>query len=154
MNLRFNHFPIHVQMHKGANLALALRSRSTQNHNLFILGPGTPMLYTKFQGHRPSSFREDFEGVFAYMGVAAILVMWPRPFVQTFVPKTLRRHMKFGFNRPNVLRGEDVWKCGRRRASDDDGPQSCYKLTLWAFGSGEQTTQLNIKFKSRMSYNA
>ena len=27
-----------------------------------------------------------FEGFLPYMGVAAILVMWPRPFIQTFFP--------------------------------------------------------------------
>ena len=32
-----------------------------------------------------------------------------------------------------------VWKCGRRRT--DDGPLVYYKLTLWAFGSGELKKQ-------------
>ena len=30
-----------------------------------------------------------------------------------------------------------VWKCGRRRTTTDSGPLVYYKLTLWAFGSGE-----------------
>ena len=48
------------------------------------------------------------------MGMAAILVMWPGPFEQTFVPKFLRSlHMKFEFNWPSGFRGEDVWNCGQ-----------------------------------------
>ena len=44
------------------------------------------MLHTKSQGHQPSGFGEDFLGVLPYMGLAAILVMWPGPFEHTFVP--------------------------------------------------------------------
>ena len=39
-----------------------------------------------------------------------------------------------------------VWKCGRRRT--DGGPLVYYKLTLWAFGSGEL-----IKQKHKYIYN-
>ena len=36
------------------------------------------MLYTKFQGNQPSgSGEEDFLSFLPYMGMAAILVMWP-----------------------------------------------------------------------------
>ena len=36
------------------------------------------MLHTKFQGNRPSgSGEEDFLRFLPYMGMAAILVMWP-----------------------------------------------------------------------------
>ena len=46
-----------------------------------------PMLHTKFLGHRPfGSGEEDFLRFLPYMGMAAILVMWPGPFEQTFVP--------------------------------------------------------------------
>ena len=46
-----------------------------------------PMLHTKFQGHRPFGSREeDFLRFLPYMGMAAILVMWPGLFEQTFVP--------------------------------------------------------------------
>ena len=48
-----------------------------------------PILYTKFQGqgHRPfGSGDEDFLMFLPYMGIATILVMWPGPFEQTFVP--------------------------------------------------------------------
>ena len=48
-----------------------------------------PMLHTKFQSHRPFGSREeDFYGVLPYMGMVAILVMWPGPFEQTFVPSS------------------------------------------------------------------
>ena len=46
------------------------------------------MLHTKFQGHRSSgSGEEDFLRFLPYMGMAAMLVMWPRPFEQFFFPK-------------------------------------------------------------------
>ena len=45
------------------------------------------MLHTKFQGHRPFGSREeDFLKFLPYMGMVAILVMWPGPFEQIFVP--------------------------------------------------------------------
>ena len=41
------------------------------------------MLHTKFQGYRPfDSGEEDFLKFLPYMGMAAILVMWPGPFEQ------------------------------------------------------------------------
>ena len=53
--------------------------------NLVILEH--PMLHTKFQGHRSfGSGEDDFLRFLPYMGMAAILVMWPIPFEQTFVP--------------------------------------------------------------------
>ena len=45
------------------------------------------MLHTKFQGHRSiGSGEEDFLRFLPYMGMAAMLVMWPRPFEQLFFP--------------------------------------------------------------------
>ena len=41
---------------------------------------------------------------------------------------------------PNGFRDIQVWTCGRRRRRTDDGPLVYYKLTLWAFGSGELKT--------------
>ena len=35
------------------------------------------MLHTKFRGNRPAGSGEDFNGFLPYMGVAAILVIWP-----------------------------------------------------------------------------
>ena len=45
------------------------------------------MLHTKFQGHRSIGSGEDFLRFLPYMGMAAMLVMWPRPFEQLFFPK-------------------------------------------------------------------
>ena len=43
------------------------------------------MLHTKFQGHWSiGSGEEDFLMFLPYMGMAAMLVMWPRPFEQFF----------------------------------------------------------------------
>ena len=45
-------------------------------------------LHTNFQRHQLiSSGEEDFLRFLLYMGMAAILVMWPRPFEQFFFPK-------------------------------------------------------------------
>ena len=47
------------------------------------------MLHTKFRGNPPAgSGEEDFEGFLPSMGVAAILVMWPRCREQNFVAPT------------------------------------------------------------------
>ena len=46
-----------------------------------------PVVHTKFQGHRPFGAEDkDFLRFLPYMGMAAILVMWPGTFEQTFVP--------------------------------------------------------------------
>ena len=46
------------------------------------------MLRTKFQGHWPTgSGEEDFLRFIIYMGMAAMLVMWPRQFEQFFFLK-------------------------------------------------------------------
>ena len=45
------------------------------------------MLHTNFQGHWPfGSKEEDFLRFLPYMDMAAILVMWHRPFQQSFIP--------------------------------------------------------------------
>ena len=45
------------------------------------------MLHTKFQGHRSiGSGEEDFLRFSPYMGMAAMLVMWPNSFVLIFIP--------------------------------------------------------------------
>ena len=49
----------------------------------------SPMLHTKIHENRPiGSGEDDFEGFLPYMGMADILVMWPRCREQTFVPPT------------------------------------------------------------------
>ena len=88
------------------------------------------MLHTKFQGQRSiGSGEEDFLRFLPYMGMAAILVMWPGPFEQIFVsPDPWRLHMKFGYNWPSSFRGEVVWNCWRTTTDDDDGACLYYKL--------------------------
>ena len=51
-------------------------------------------------------------------------------------PTLVMLHIKFDLGWPTGFRDIQVWKCGRRRRTDD-GPLLYYKLTLWAFGSGE-----------------
>ena len=47
------------------------------------------MMHTKIQGHRLfGSAEEYFFKFLPYMGMAAILVMWPGPFEQIFVPRS------------------------------------------------------------------
>ena len=43
------------------------------------------MLYTKFQGHQPFGSKDDFWMFLSYMGMAAILVMCPKPFEVTSI---------------------------------------------------------------------
>ena len=50
-------------------------------------------------------------------------------------PPIVMLHIKFDQDWPTVFRDIQVWKCWQRRT--DDGPLVYYKLTLWAFGSGE-----------------
>ena len=58
-------------------------------------------------------------------------------------------HIKFDQDWPAGSRDIQVWKCWRRRTTTDtdgrrrtdDGPLLYYKLTLWAFGSGELKTK-------------
>ena len=54
-------------------------------------------------------------------------------------PTPVVLHIKFDQDWPSRFRDIQVWKCGRRRRRwwTDDGPFVYYKLTLWAFGSGE-----------------
>ena len=45
-----------------------------------------PDVHAKFQNHRPSGSGEDFQRFLISIAMAAILVMWPGPFLQIFVP--------------------------------------------------------------------
>ena len=44
------------------------------------------MLYTKFQQYRPIGSEEKDILFLPYMGMVAILLMWPGSFEQTFIP--------------------------------------------------------------------
>ena len=114
-------------------------------------GPESPMLHTKFRGNRPSgSGEEDFEEV--------LTSSWPWPLHGhvTWTPRTnfcspipLRLHMKFGFNRSSGSGGEDVWKCWQTTHTHTAWPP--YKLTKWAYGSGELKTRRKKKIKQKIS---
>ena len=68
------------------------------------------MLYTKPQGHWPfGSVEEDFNGFLTYMGLAAILVMWPIPPSNKLrSPDPWRLHMNFDFDWSNGFGEEDI----------------------------------------------
>ena len=44
------------------------------------------MLHTNFQSHRPFGSEEDFLRFLPYMGMVAILVMWPGPLNKFLFP--------------------------------------------------------------------
>ena len=102
-------------------------------------------MHTKFQGHRPFGSREeDFLRFLPYMGMTAILVMWPGPFEQTYVPPSHRSSIwNLTLIGPVVSEEKMLKECGRRLTTtdDDDGRRTTeaylsYKLTKWAFDSG------------------
>ena len=92
--------------------------------------------------------------IYIYMGVAAILVMWPRPWTNFRSPIPLRLHMKFGFDWPSGFGEEDVWKWWTTtdRWTDngaclyyrlmDNGACLYYKLTHKPNRSGELKTRV------------
>ena len=73
------------------------------------------------------------------MGMVAILVMWPRPREQTFVPLSHWGSIfKFGFDWPSGFGEEDPWEWWTdERRTPDDGPWLHYKLINEPKGSGE-----------------
>ena len=60
-------------------------------------GQESPMLHTKFRGNWPAgSGKENFEMFLRYMGMAAILVMWPASYQFIFIsmyPKAYRQNL-------------------------------------------------------------
>ena len=84
--------------------------------------------------------KKIFEGFLPYMGVAAILVMWPRPREHTVVPPS---HWGSIWNLalicPAVLR-KTFWRWWTDGQWMDDGPWLYYKLTIEPKGSGELKT--------------
>ena len=66
------------------------------------------------------------------MGVAAILVMWPRPREQTFIPPS---HWGSIWNLALIGFGEKIFENGG--PTTDTGPCLYYKLTSESKGSGE-----------------
>ena len=77
--------------------------------------------------------KKIFEGFLPYMGMVAILVMWPRAREQTFVPPSHRGSIwNLALTGPAVL--EKIFENGGRTM---DGPWLYYKLTNEPKGSGE-----------------
>ena len=60
----------------------------------------------------------------------------------SFSPPPVMLHIKSDQDWPTGFRDIQVWKCGGRRMGD--GPLVYYKLTLWAFNSGELKTELEL----------
>ena len=70
-------------------------------------------------------------------------------------PTQVMLHIKFDQDWPTGFRDIQVWKCGRRRTTTtttDGGPLVYYKLTLWAFGSGELKIQ-SVLLSYRWTWN-
>ena len=81
------------------------------------------MLHTKFQGHRSiGSGEEEFLRFLPYMGMAAILVMWPEPFEQLFIPPIPGGYIWNLVTIGPVVSEEKSFEIvdGRRRTTDDD----------------------------------
>ena len=91
-----------------------------------LVGPTSPMLHTKSQGHWPSgSGVEDFLRVFTIYGHGGHLGHVTRTIWTNFRSRVLRSlHMKFEFNWPSGFREEDVWKCWRTDGRRMDGRRS------------------------------
>ena len=94
------------------------------------------MLHTKFQGHRSiGSGEEDFLRFLPYMGMTAILVMWPEPFEQLFVPLIPGGYIWKLVTIGPVVSEEKSFEIvdGRRRTTEP-----AYTISSpGAFGSGE-----------------
>ena len=79
-------------------------------------------------------------GAFCCHGNQSFNPIFPKTLC-TLSPTPVMLHIKFDQDWPTGFRDIQVWKCGRRTTDDgrrtDDGPLVYYKLTLWAFGSGE-----------------
>ena len=115
------------------------------------------ILHTKFQGHRSiGSGEEDFLKFLPYMGMAAMSVMWPKPFEQHFFPKgpggCIWNLVAIG---PVVSEEKSFEIVDGRRTTDDgrrttDGrtTEPAYTISSpGAFGSGELKNRTHTKKK-------
>ena len=110
-----------------------------------LVGPTTPMLHTKSQGHWPSgSGEEDFLRVLTIYGRGGHFGHVTKTIWTNFRSPILRSlHMKYEINWPCSFRGEDVWKCWRTTdGRTDDGVTGILLAHQWAFGSGELKKKL------------
>ena len=73
-------------------------------------GPEFPMLHTSPKVIGPLVLEKKiFEGFLPYMGMVAILVMWPRPMNKFVFPHPTDPPYEIAFDRPSGF-GEDIWK--------------------------------------------
>ena len=95
-------------------------------------------------------------GAFRCHGNQSSNLIWPKTYCN-FSPTLVMLQIKFDRNWPAGLRDIHVWKCLRTDARTDarthgrtpDRPVY-YKLTLWAFGSGELKSRfftIQLKFE-------
>ena len=90
--------------------------------------------------HRFSHYKSM--GAFCCHGNQSFDLICPKTLC-SLSPTPVMLHIKIDLGWPAGFRDIQVWKCGRRRRRTDDGPLLYYKLTLWAFGSGELKTNNN-----------
>ena len=97
-------------------------------------------------------------GAFCCLGNQSFDPICPKTLC-SFFPTPVMLHIKFDQDWPTGFRDIQVWKFGRRRTTTDadgrrrtdDGPLVYYKLTLWAFGSGELITVSFPRFRDAYS---
>ena len=101
------------------------------------------MLHTKFQGHWSiGSGEEDFLRFLPYMGMAAMLVMWPRPFEQLFFPKGPEGCIWNLVAIGPVVSEEKSFEIVDGRRTDGRTTEPAYTISSpGAFGSGELKSQ-------------
>ena len=96
-------------------------------------------------------------GAFCCYGNQSFEPICPKT-IRSSSPTPVMLHIIFDQDWPHGFRDIQVWKCGRRRTTDDDddgrrrtddGTLANYKLTLWAFGSGELKKTKNKKKKTK-----
>ena len=107
------------------------------------------MLHTKFQGHWPFGYgEEDFLRFLQYIGMVAILVMWPGPYEHTFIPPS---HGDSIWNLASislVVSEEKMFKeWGRRtdRHTDDGSQRPTYPISS-ALVSSKKRKLTNANF--------
>ena len=75
-----------------------------------------------------------------YMGMAAILVMWPGPFEQTFVPLSQRGSIWNLTLNDQAVSEEKMFESMDDRRRTDDGGLPIILANQWAFRSDELKT--------------
>ena len=101
-----------IQKPKGPNLTFHKIGQSLHSVIMcaYFVVLESQVLHTKFQGNQPSgSGEEDFLMFLSYMGMVTILVMWPGPILQIFIPPSC----KFGFNQPCGVSEKTLKECRR-----------------------------------------